>query len=119
MRQIGLILIIAGVVWGVTAFNMETSIRVGGHDISYYSNLVPGIDVSNLDLIERRRNHLMGAGVTIISGILLFGFGVLKASMKEQGTAQPDSTKNIVHSTISYAFAAVILALVVFAFTKH
>jgi hypothetical protein len=39
--------------------------------------------------------------------------------MKEQGTSQPDSTKNMVHSTISYAFAAVIIALIVFAFAKH
>ena len=86
MRAIGAILIILGLVWAAIAFNMSTTVQAGGERIGSgaFSVDVPSVTVNNLGLIEQRRNHLMMAGVAIIAGIILFGFG--SASRPEQPT---------------------------------
>lgn len=72
MRDIGFALILAGLIWGGCTFAyMETTV---GSDTTGYNS--PRI--YNLDLADRRRTHLIGAGVTLLSGILLFGFGSMK-----------------------------------------
>lgn len=80
MKKFGICLMIAGVVWGIYAFKMETSIETEGRTFGEgpYSIRVPSQTVHNLDLADQRRNHLIGAAVTLISGILLFGFGSIK-----------------------------------------
>jgi hypothetical protein len=78
VRNLGIFLMIVGVVWGVIAFNMKTSIETDGRfGTGLYSFYIPS-EVHNLDLADRRRNHLIGAGITILSGILLFGFGSMQ-----------------------------------------
>lgn len=84
MRIFGLILIIIGIVWGVYAFYMETSIETGSSGI--YSVYVPN-RVHNLDLADQRRNHLFGAGIMLLSGVLLFGFG--SARTTHESSANP------------------------------
>jgi len=80
MKIFGICLIIAGLAWGIIAFNMETTVTTEGQTFGegLYSIRVPSQTVHNLDLADRRRNHLIGAGIAIISGILLFGFGTLQ-----------------------------------------
>jgi len=80
VKILGLCLIIAGAFWGFNAIKMETSITTEGQTIGsgIYSMYVPSQTVHNLSLADQRRNHLIGAGITLISGILLFGFGSLK-----------------------------------------
>lgn len=80
MRKFGIVLMIVGVGWGIFAFNMETSTYVSGssYGSGMFSTYIPGRDIHNLDLADQRRNHLIGAAVTLISGILLFGFGSMK-----------------------------------------
>jgi hypothetical protein len=80
-KRVGIAVIIIGILWGVYAFNLSTSISVGGSsygsgDASVY---IPLREVHNLSLADNRRNHLIGAGITLLSGILLFGFGSMKS----------------------------------------
>lgn len=79
MKTIGAILVCAGIVWAVIAFNIPTTVEVGGERIGsgIFSAEVPRMTVNNLGLMEQRRNHLMMAGVTIIAGVLLIGFGTV------------------------------------------
>jgi hypothetical protein len=86
VKNFGICLMIAGVVWVIIAFNMETSITTEGRTVGVglYSVYVPSQTVHNLDLADRRRNHLIGAGVTLLSGILLFGFGSSQVQAKKQ-----------------------------------
>lgn len=77
----GVLLVIAGIVWIIIAVNMKTSLETESKTISsgLYSFYVPSQEVHNLALADRRRTHLIGAGITLLSGILLFGFGSLKS----------------------------------------
>ena len=82
MKKIGVCLIIAGVMWGIFAFNTKTSITTEGQTFGegLYSIRVPSQTVHNLGLADQRRNHLIGAAVTLIAGILLFGFGAVQTA---------------------------------------
>ena len=77
MRAIGVILIVAGLIWAAIAFNMSTTVEAGGERIGSgaFAVDIPRVTVNNLGLMEQRRNHLMMSGVAIIAGIVLFGFG--------------------------------------------
>lgn len=92
MRKVGIFLMIIGAVWGVIAFNMETSTYVKGtaYDPDNFASFVPTRAIHNLDLAERRRNHLMISGVFFISGILLFGFGASKPKETSPVTINTD-----------------------------
>ena len=63
MKNLGVLLIIAGGIWLIAAFNASTSIPT-----SYG-------DVSNIGLMADRQNNLMLSGLTILAGVILFGFG--------------------------------------------
>jgi hypothetical protein len=79
MKGIGILLIVIGVIWGVVAFTMTTTVETGGETFGsgQYSIKVPKMKVHNLGLMEERRNHLMLSGFIILVGVLLFGFGTL------------------------------------------
>ncbi len=77
MRAIGIVLVVAGIVWGVVAFNMDTTVTTAAETFGSgdYTIKVPSQTVHNLGLLERRRNHLMLAGLSLLAGVLLVGFG--------------------------------------------
>lgn len=81
VKIFGLCLIIAGAIWGIIAFNMKTTVETESKTFGegMYSIRVPSQTVHNLDLADQRRNHLTGAGITLLSGILLFGFGSMQS----------------------------------------
>ena len=81
VKNFGLCLIIAGAIWGIIAFNMKTTVETESKTFGegMYSIRVPSQTVHNLDLADQRRNHLTGAGITLLSGILLFGFGSMQS----------------------------------------
>lgn len=92
VKNLGICLIIAGAIWGIIAFNMKTSIETERRTIGsgIYSLNIPSQSVHNLDLADQRRNHLIGAGITLLSGVLLFGFGST-LSVKETSQVPPVS----------------------------
>lgn len=81
MKNLGFCLFIAGVIWGTIAFNMETFVETKGEriDLGFTSTYIPSQRVHNLELADRRRNHLIGAGITLIAGVIFFGFGSISS----------------------------------------
>lgn len=79
MKILGAALVIVGLAWALIAFNMSTTVEAGGERIGSgaFTVDIPRVTVNNLGLMERRRNHLMMAAVTILAGIILFGFGTV------------------------------------------
>ena len=63
MKKVGIFLVVAGIVWALIAFSMDTSVST-----SYGS-------VNNVGLMAARTNNLMFAGLTILVGVVLIGFG--------------------------------------------
>jgi hypothetical protein len=80
MKAIGIALMIVGVLWGLVAFNMKTSIETEARSFGTgeYSVHIPSQNVHNLDLADRRRDHLILAAVLFLSGSVLFGFGSMQ-----------------------------------------
>lgn len=64
MKSFGIALIVIGVVWAIFAFNISTAV-----DNGY------GGQVNNIGLMADRQNHLIFSGLTILLGVILFGFG--------------------------------------------
>lgn len=74
MKGFGYFLIVAGVIYLLFAFNMDVSLDTP-------STYIPGIgsvgggNIANLDLMERRQNHLIVAALITIIGVILAVFG--------------------------------------------
>ena len=67
-------LITGGLIWGIWAFNSDTTITTMPKffdDGSY----IPSVTVNNIGLMNQQRNHLIGAGVATIIGVILFAMG--------------------------------------------
>jgi hypothetical protein len=79
MRGLGFFLVVAGIIWALIAFNMDTTVTTESRSFGSdkYAIEVPSVTVNNLGLMETRRNNLMYAGLTILVGVLLVGFGSL------------------------------------------
>ncbi len=77
MKSLGIVLIIIGSIWAIIAFNLDTSISTGFDLYGLPSR------VNNLGLMAERQNHLIFSGLTIITGILLFGFGTIAGNSSE------------------------------------
>lgn len=75
MKQLGVILVVLGLIGGGIAYSMPTTVpsRFG--------------EVVNINLIESRRNHLMMAGLTTLVGVILYGFG--SVSVRSHATLRP------------------------------
>lgn len=101
VKSFGICLMIAGVIWGAYAFNMKTSIETEGRSLGagLYSVYVPSQTVHNLDLADRRRNHLIVSGFTFLSGIMLFGFGSLQPQT-QKSTAQNTNITSEIHEIV-------------------
>ena len=80
MKAIGSLLIIAGLIWGFVAFNIDTSIEIGGESYGSgeYSVSIPKRRINNLGLMNEKQNNIYGAGITLVIGVILFIFGARK-----------------------------------------
>ena len=84
MKIIGKILVALGIIWGVFTTTMDTTVAVGYNSYSR---------VNNIGLMDAKRNHFMGAGLSLLIGVLLFGFGVI-SSKSENGSEIPTKIIN-------------------------
>jgi hypothetical protein len=83
MKQLGVFLVVIGLIWAVVAFNMDTTVTSEGRYEQFggvYAPLIhiPSVTVHNTGLLETRRNHLMFAGLTAFAGVILIGFGSIQ-----------------------------------------
>jgi len=67
MKPLGIIILIIGIILGIYALSMETSVEVGNH-----GNL-PGLPnrVSNLSLMNKQRNLLIVSGILSLTGLII------------------------------------------------
>ncbi len=77
-KRIGALLLIVGLIWLLSAWNMSTSVSTGGYSIG--DSFIPSRSVVNLDKQDRRRNHLLIATLVTLSGVMLLGFSSISGS---------------------------------------
>ncbi len=79
MKHFGIGLIVAAIVFAISAFQMDTTVESGGETFGSgeFELTVPKSRVHNIGLMEERRNYLLGSGLAALAGVLLLGFGSL------------------------------------------
>lgn len=79
MRNFGLFVVGACLVWLLVAYSMPTAVRKNSETIGSGALTVrlPAVEVHNIGLIERRRAHLSLASLGLILGTVLIGFGAV------------------------------------------
>lgn len=67
MKPLGIIILIIGIILGIYALSMETSVEVGNH------GYLPGLPnrVSNLSLMNKQRNLLIVSGILSLTGLII------------------------------------------------
>lgn len=96
MREWGYLVLGSGILYLIIAFNLDVT-------VSTSPTYVPGLgsvgeygEVVNFDLIERRRNHLIVAGLLTLIGAMMaiFGGAQQSATQKESAVAKPRRPSN-------------------------
>lgn len=95
MRAIGYIMICVGVIYILIAFNMDVSVSTSTTYVRGYGSIGGG-EVANLDLMERRQNHLIVACLITLLGALfaIFGKDEIAESESIKESAKPESVQN-------------------------
>jgi hypothetical protein len=81
MKNTGKLLLFIGAIWGVIAFNQDTTVTTVGQFIG--STYIPSQTVHNIGKIDERRNHLMLSGLMVLAGVILFAVGSTQSSAQE------------------------------------
>jgi hypothetical protein len=77
LGRLGITLLVVGIIWGVIAMSMETSVTIRSSD------LYPNKRVVNFSLMQNQRNHLMLAGLTILVGAIFTGVGYARSTKSD------------------------------------
>lgn len=77
MRILGIVMTVFGLAWAIFALNMDVNVTTQARTfgVGEYSVGVPSIDVVNVGLMDRRRNHLIFSGFIFLAGIILISVG--------------------------------------------
>lgn len=88
MRSFGIILILGGFGYLLIAFNMNVSVSVP------YSPYGSVREIANIDLMERRQNHLIVSCLVILIGVLMaiFGKGAETVKSESQIVTGPETS---------------------------
>ena len=85
-----MLVLIAGLVFGLFALNMDTSVATEPQNIGGIG--VPSVRVNNIGLMDQRRNYLIASGVIAVVGVMLAVAGSLEWTIT-QGAAQDRDTR--------------------------
>ena len=82
--KFGIALVVIGLIWGIWAFTMDTTVTTEGKIVGSgkYAVYVAPVTVNNIGLMNKQRNYLMGAGVSIIVGVLVLLMGVRREEVR-------------------------------------
>lgn len=88
MKNFGYVLTVGGVIYLLIAFNMDVSVSTSSTYVPGYGSIGGG-SVANLDLMARRQNHLIVAGLMTLIGVLLAIFGKGAEAEAEDASVKP------------------------------
>ena len=70
MKTVGVLLMIAGLVFGLYGFTMDVTVTVPAQSYGYGIS-TPAMTVNNIGLMDERRNYLEVGGFLVVLGILV------------------------------------------------
>jgi hypothetical protein len=86
MKNVGVVILIAGLALGGYALTMDVSVDVPARDFGYGVS-TPAMQVANIDRMAQRQNLLIFSGILSVVGAILFGFGSVQS--KRDDSLQP------------------------------
>lgn len=95
MRPWGWAIAISGLIYMFIAFNMDVSVSTQSTYIPGYGSFGGG-EVANLDLMARRQNHVIVAGIITLIGALMGIFGS-SSGTPSQVTENPKATEHRIY----------------------
>ena len=85
MKVIGIVLVVAGILLAIFAFNMN--VTVSTDSVSIGGSYIPSQQVNNAGLMSERQNYLLVAGVLFLAGLVL----MVADTLRKPGAAQESS----------------------------
>jgi len=89
MRAIGIVLLIVGVIVGIVALSMNTTVTTKPETIGGIE--IPSQTVNNLGLMDDRRNTLIVSGLVVVVGVILLAVGSLQRASLAASTDGSDT----------------------------
>lgn len=104
MRTLGYVMTVLGLAWGIFALNMDVNVTsmaqtIGSGD---YAINVPSVEVVNVGLMDKRRNHLIFSGFIFLAGVVLLALG--KDTVASQNRTCPFCAEKINEAAVFCRF---------------
>lgn len=82
MKFIGIAMAVFGLIWSIFALNMDVNVKSEAqtYGAGEYAINVPSVEVVNIGLMDKRRNHLIFSGFVFLAGVILIALGKDKVS---------------------------------------
>lgn len=102
MKLWGGLLVVAGMLMGLYAFQMDTTVQTGGEAFSFglSTTYIPKLSVHNIGLMEQRQAYVLLSGTLFLSGIVLIGFGSLRDERGLNTRVCPHCGESIKHQAV-------------------
>jgi hypothetical protein len=84
MKNLGILILVAGLALGLYSISMDVSVSVAARDFGYGIQ-TPAMEVANLDKMSQRQNFMIFSGILSVVGAILLGF----ASMQPKDSSGP------------------------------
>ncbi len=91
MRNLGILILVAGLALGLYAITMDVSVSVAARDFGYGIQ-TPRMEVANLDKMSQRQNFIIFSGILSVVGAILLGFGSMQLQTRGQISEQDVSS---------------------------
>jgi hypothetical protein len=88
MKNLGILILVAGLALGLYSITMDVSVSVAARDYGYGIQ-TPAMEVANLDKMSQRQNFMIFSGILSVVGAILVGF----ASMQPKTPVAPLPTE--------------------------
>lgn len=84
MKNLGILILLAGLVLGGYSLSMDVSVDVPARDFGYGLS-TPAMKVANADRMAQRQNFLIFSGILALVGSILAGFGAIAEGRSKHG----------------------------------
>ena len=88
MRNLGILILLVGLVLGSYSLAMDVSVDVPARDFGY-GIATPAMQVANVDKMAQRQNFMIFSGILSVVGAILLGFGSMQPVSRQMPAPTP------------------------------
>lgn len=92
MKNLGILILLAGLALGSYSLAMDVSVDVPAKEYGYGVS-TPAMKVANIDRMAQRQNFIVFSGILSVVGAILLGFGSMQPKQAQVPTPEPLSAE--------------------------